>query len=133
MIVALGLAVFAYGFWYINEFYGTTWRVEDAHAEADRWFPFADAAEQVEKSREKKISSERASKEAERTSYFVAAFLWTSFAMSGLALADQFVDIDFLSAPSPIVFIFAWTVVFIIAAIFWLLEFAKTLRIGSVA
>lgn len=133
MIIALGLSVFSYGFWFINEFYGTTWRVETAHADADMWFRFADMKEQAEKSRTLRMSANDASDSADRTAKYVALYLWLSFSASLFALIDQFVDIPSLPAPEISIVLLLGILIAVVSFIFWLSEFHKIMKIGSAA
>lgn len=133
MIVALGLSVFAYGFWFINEFYGTTWRVETAHAEADLWFRFADMKEQAEKARTLRMSADDASHNADLTAKYVALYVWASFAASLFALIDQFVDINALATPNISDVLLIGAGAGLVSLVFWLKEFHKIMKIGSAA
>ena len=123
MIFALLLSVFAYGFWYINEFYGSAARSHKAQAIAARWEPYSAAVDRQRREGEHRDAERRTSRNADRTANHVALFLVASFATSGLALVDQFVDVRFLTSPNIELVVAIGVTVTVACLTWWAIEY----------
>lgn len=132
-LLALVLSFFAYAFWFLNEFHGGHWRIDDAQRKADLWFRFAtpDDHERLRKERKQRLSEYDPNHEADRTAKYVAGLLLGSFLCSVFAFSDQLIDVSYLPTPNHFVFAIGIGALGFALAGIWIYEFHKVLKVGE--
>ncbi len=132
-VLGLTFSFFAYIFWFLNEFYGGHWRIDDARQRADLWFQFATAEDQarLKTEREESQSEYDPDAEAERTAIIIASLVIASFLSSLFAFLDQIVDIRWLPTPNLGVFAVGVGSACFALIVLWAIEFRKFLTIGE--
>jgi cytochrome b subunit of formate dehydrogenase len=132
-LLALVLSFFAYAFWFINEFHGGHWRIDDAQQRADLWFRFATVEDQerLKEERKQRLSEYDPNREADHTAKYVAGLLLGSFLSSVFAFLDELVDVPRLPTPNHFSFAIVISIIGIVLAGIWIFEFHKILKVGE--